>query len=54
MCLLAMGLRFFKFCHSAELNKIVVAMMPMNPKDNHKVSPQRQHGKGDLDIVQAS
>ena len=29
-----MGFLFFKNCHSAELNKIVEAMAPMNPYDN--------------------
>ena len=42
-CLWATILRFFQICHSAELNKIVVATMPVHPQ-----------GKGDLDIVRAS
>ena len=28
--------------------------MPVNPYDNRKVSLQRLHGNGDLDIVRAS
>ena len=47
-CDVSTGLRFFKFCHSAVLNKIVEATMPVNPYDDHRVSR-----KGDLDIVQA-
>ena len=35
-------LAIFQICHSAELNKIVVATMPVHPQ-----------GKGDLDIVRA-
>ena len=31
MCLRATGLRFFKICHSAKLNHIVEATMPVNP-----------------------
>ena len=45
---------FFQICHCAELNKIVEAMMPINPYDDHKVSLRRLHGNGDLDIVRAS
>ena len=51
------GLRaydFFKFCHCAELNKIVEATMPVNLYDDRKVSLQGPHGNGDLDIVGAS
>ena len=54
MCLRATGLRFFYICHCAELNKIVEAMMPVNPYDDRKVSLRRPHGNGDLDIVGAS
>ena len=55
MCLRATGLRFFfQICHCAELNKIVEAMMPVNPYDDRKVSLRRQYGNGDLDIVRAS
>ena len=53
-CDVSTGLRFFKICHSAELNKIVEAMMPVNPYNDGRVSLQWPHGKGDLDIVQAS
>ena len=45
---------FFTICHSAELNKIVDATMPVNRYDNRTVSLRRPHGKGDLDIVKAS
>ena len=54
MFLRAMGLRFFRICHCAELNKIVEATMPVNPYDDRKVSLRRPHGTGDLDIVRAS
>ena len=54
MCLRATGLRFSQFCHCAELNKIVEAMMPVIPYDDHKVSLRRPQGNGDLDIVRAS
>ena len=54
MCLRATGLRFFQICHYGELNKIVEAMMPVNPYDGHKVSLWRPHGNSDLDIVRAS
>ena len=54
MCLRATGLRFFQICHCAELNKIVEAMMPVNPHDDRKVSLRRPHGNDDLDIVRAS
>ena len=54
MCLRATILRFFKTCHSVELNKIVEATMPVNLYDAHKVSLRWLHGKGDLDIVRAS
>ena len=45
---------FFQICHCAELNKIVEAMMPVNPYDDRKVSLRRSHRNGDLDIVRAS
>ena len=45
---------FFQICHSAELNKIVEATMPVNPCDDRKVSLRRPHGNIDLDIVRAS
>ena len=48
------GLRFFRSCHCAELNKIVKATIPVNPYDDRKVSRRRPHGNGDLDIVRAS
>ena len=51
------GLRaydFFQICHCAELNKIVEAMMPVNPYDVRKVTLWRPHGNGDLDIVLTS
>ena len=51
------GLRaydFFQICHSAELNKIVEATMPVNPYDDRKVTLQSPHGYGDLDIVRTS
>ena len=51
MCLRATGLRFFPICYCAELNKIVEALMPVNPYDDRKVSLWRPHGNGDLDIV---
>ena len=54
MCLRATVLRFFQICHCAGLNKIVEAMMPVNPYDDRKVSLRRPHGNGDLDIVRAS
>ena len=54
MCLRASGLRFFQICHCAELNKIVEAMMPVNPYDDHKVSLRMPHGNSDLDILRAS
>ena len=54
MFLWATGLRFFKMCHSAELNKIVQATMSVNPYDDRRVSYGDAHGKGDLDIVWAS
>ena len=54
MCLRATGLRFFKTCHSAELNKIVEAKMDVNPYHDCTVSLRWPHGKGDLDIVRAS
>ena len=41
-------------CHCVELNKIVEATMSVNPYDGRKVSLQRPHGNGDLDIVRAS
>ena len=44
----------FQICHSAELNKIVEATMPVNPYDDRKVSLRRPQGNGDLDIVRAS
>ena len=50
-CLRATGLRFFQTCHCAELNKIVEATMPVNLYDDRKVSLQRPHGNGDLDIL---
>ena len=53
MCLGAMGLRFFKICHSAELNKMVEATIPVNPYDDCRVSLRLPHRKGDLDIVLA-
>ena len=53
-CLRATGLRFFQSCQCAELNKIVEATMPEIPYDDCKVSLQRPHGNGDLDIVRAS
>ena len=43
MFLQARGMGFFIICHSAELNKIVEATMPMNPYDDRKVSLQRLH-----------
>ena len=51
LCVRATGLRFFRLCHCAELNKIVEVTMPVNPYDDRKVSLQRPHGNGDLDIV---
>ena len=54
MCLRATGLRFFQICHCGEINKIVEATMRVNLKDNCKVSLQRPHGNGDLDLVLAS
>ena len=44
----------FQICHCAESNKIVEARMPVNPYDDRKVSLQRPHENGDLDIVRAS
>ena len=38
----------------AELNKIVEATMPVNQYDDRKVSLQRPHRNGDLDIIRAS
>ena len=54
MCLRTTGLRFFRICHCAELNKIVEATMPVNQYDEHKVSLRWPHENGDLDIVWAS
>ena len=54
MYLRAMGLQFFRICHSAKLNKIVEATMPVNLYDDHMVSLRRQHGKGDLDSLNLS
>ena len=54
MCLWARGLQFFQICYCAKLNKIIEAMMPVNPYDGGKVSLWRPHGNGDLDIVRAS
>ena len=48
------GLTICQICHCAELNKIVEAMMLVNPYDDRKVSLRRPHGNGDLDIVPAS
>ena len=53
MSLRATGLRSFQICHCAELNKIVEATMPVNPCNDRKVSLQRPHGNGVLDIVRA-
>ena len=53
MCLRA-GLRFFKICHSAELNKIVEAKMPVNQYVHRTVSLWRSHIMGDLDITQTA
>ena len=48
-------LRFLKFCHSGELNKIVKATtMPVNPYDDDWVSLQWPNVKDDLDVVRAS
>ena len=38
---------FQKNCHSAELNKIVEATMPVNPYDDDWVSLWWPSGKGD-------
>ena len=58
MYLRAMGLRFFKICHShgAKLSKIVEATMPVNPYDDDwtQVSLLWPNEKDDLDIVRAS
>ena len=54
MCLRATGIRLFRICHCAELNKIVEATIPVNPYDDRKVTLRRPHGNGDLDIVRAS
>ena len=54
MCLRATGLGFFLICHCAELNKIVESTMPVNQYDDRKVTLQRPHGNGGLDIVRAS
>ena len=51
MCLWACD--FSKFA-IPELNKIVEATMPVNLYDDRKVSLQRPHGKGDMDILRAS
>ena len=48
MCLRAMGLRFFNFCHGVELNKIVEAAMPLNPYDDSTISLQKPYRNGDL------
>ena len=53
MCLRATGLEFFQICHCVELNKILEAMMPVNPYGDHKFSLWRPHRNGDLDIVGA-
>ena len=37
-----------------DLNKIVEAMMPVNPYDDPKVFLLRLHGNGDLDIIRSS
>ena len=49
MCLIATGLQFFKICHSAELNKIVGATMPMDLYNSCMVLLRKLHGKGDLE-----
>ena len=54
MCLRTKGLRFFKICHSAELNKNLEAMMPVNLYDDRRVYLKWPHKKGDLDMVRAS
>ena len=54
MCLGAMGLLFSQICHSAELNTMIEATMPVNPYDDHTVILQWPHGRGDLNIVWAS
>ena len=54
MCLRATGLRFFQNCHCARLNKIVEAIMPVNPYDDRKVSLWRSHGNDDFEIVRSS
>ena len=54
MFLRATGLRIFKIYHSAELNKIVEATMPVNPYDDEWVSLRWPNGKDDLDILRAS
>ena len=46
ICLQATGLRFFKICHSAEVNKIVDARTPVNPYTDRKVSLQWLHKNG--------
>ena len=53
-CNVSTGLRFFKICQSAELNKIVEATMPMNLYDDSRVSLPWRHRKGDLDIVNST
>ena len=45
-CDLSTGLRFFKSCHSAELNKIVEATMPVNPYDDPQGLPAVATRKG--------
>ena len=54
MCQRHSGLRFFKVYQSAELNKIVEAMMLVNPYDDCRVSVRSTHGNYDSDIVRAS
>ena len=53
MCVCTSSLRFFKKCHSAELNKFVQALMRVNPYNNHTASLLRPLGKGYFDIVLA-
>ena len=54
MSLWATGLQFFKICHSAELNKIEEATMPVNLYDDCRVSLQRLHKRDGWDIVNSS
>ena len=53
-CDVSTGSRFFKICHSVELNKIVEVMMQVNLYDDDWVSLRWLNRKGVLDILLTS